>query len=35
MQVIGNYLDEGTLLAIGHHFQEVTDWHLHAPGEVA
>ncbi len=35
MQVIGNYLDEGTLLAIGHRFQEVTDWHLRAPGEVA
>ena len=35
MQVIGNYLDEGTLLAIGQRFQEVTDWHLRAPGEVA
>ena len=35
MQVIGNYLDEGTLLTIGQRFQEVTDWHLRAPGEVA
>lgn len=28
LQMIGNYFDEGRLLAIAHQFQQVTDWHL-------
>lgn len=27
LQMIGNYFDEGRLLAIAHQFQQVTDWH--------
>ena len=28
LQMIGNYFDEGRLLAVAHQFQQVTDWHL-------
>jgi aspartyl-tRNA(Asn)/glutamyl-tRNA(Gln) amidotransferase subunit A len=31
MQVIGNYLDEGSILQLGHQFQKCTDWHQRAP----
>lgn len=27
LQMIGNYFDEGRLLAVAHQFQQVTDWH--------
>ena len=31
LQLIGNYLQEGTLLRAGHQFQQATDWHKLAP----
>ena len=31
MQLIGNYFDEGGLLAVAHHYQQATDWHLQTP----
>jgi Asp-tRNA(Asn)/Glu-tRNA(Gln) amidotransferase A subunit family amidase len=31
LQVVGNMFDEATVLAIGHAFQQVTDWHLRRP----
>ena len=31
LQLIGNYLQEGTLLRAGHQFQQATDWHQLAP----
>jgi aspartyl-tRNA(Asn)/glutamyl-tRNA(Gln) amidotransferase subunit A len=31
LQLIGNYFDEGRLLAIAHQYQRVTDWHLRCP----
>jgi len=31
LQLIGNYFDEGRLLAIAHQYQQVTDWHLRCP----
>jgi aspartyl-tRNA(Asn)/glutamyl-tRNA(Gln) amidotransferase subunit A len=31
VQIIGNYLDESTVLKIGHQFQLRTDWHLQQP----
>jgi aspartyl-tRNA(Asn)/glutamyl-tRNA(Gln) amidotransferase subunit A len=32
LQLIGNYLDEATLLNVAHQFQQTTDWHtLTAP----
>ncbi|MBI3727555.1 MAG: Asp-tRNA(Asn)/Glu-tRNA(Gln) amidotransferase subunit GatA [Burkholderiales bacterium] len=31
LQVIGNYYDEAKLLNVTHQFQQVTDWHTHAP----
>ena len=31
LQLIGNYLDERTLLHTAHHLQTVTDWHLQQP----
>ena len=27
LQIIGNYFDEGRLLAVAHQYQQVTDWH--------
>lgn len=32
LQMIGNYFDEGRLLAVAHQFQLVTDWHQRRPG---
>ncbi|MEE2805127.1 MAG: Asp-tRNA(Asn)/Glu-tRNA(Gln) amidotransferase subunit GatA [Pseudomonadota bacterium] len=34
MQLIGNYMDEATLLGLGHQFQQATDWHKHIPGDM-
>jgi aspartyl-tRNA(Asn)/glutamyl-tRNA(Gln) amidotransferase subunit A len=31
LQLIGNYLQEGRLLALAHQFQQATDFHLQAP----
>jgi len=31
LQLIGNDFEEGRLLAIGHQFQQVTDWHARCP----
>jgi aspartyl-tRNA(Asn)/glutamyl-tRNA(Gln) amidotransferase subunit A len=30
--MIGDYFDEGRLLAIAHQYQQVTDWHERRPG---
>ncbi|MCD8505242.1 MAG: Asp-tRNA(Asn)/Glu-tRNA(Gln) amidotransferase subunit GatA [Burkholderiaceae bacterium] len=35
LQVIGNYFDEGRMLAIAHAYQQVTDWHTRRPGGAA
>ncbi len=32
LQMIGNYFDEGRLLAVAHQFQLATDWHQRRPG---
>jgi len=32
LQIIGNYFDEGRMLATAHHYQQVTDWHTRRPG---
>ena len=36
LQIIGNYFDEGRLLAIADRYQQVTDWHKNAstPGRL-
>jgi aspartyl-tRNA(Asn)/glutamyl-tRNA(Gln) amidotransferase subunit A len=31
LQLIGNYFDEGRLLAVAHQYQQITDWHLRCP----
>ena len=31
LQIIGNYFDEGRLLAVADRYQQVTDWHTKAP----
>ena len=31
LQIIGNYFDEERLLAVGHRYQQETDWHTRAP----
>ena len=31
LQIIGNYFDEGRMLAAAHQYQQVTDWHLRTP----
>ena len=31
LQIIGNYFDEGRLLAIADRYQQVTDWHKQSP----
>ncbi|MNX32368.1 Glutamyl-tRNA(Gln) amidotransferase subunit A [compost metagenome] len=31
LQIIGNYFDEGRLLAIADRYQQVTDWHKRSP----
>lgn len=33
LQIIGNYFNEGRLLAIADRFQQVTDWHQRKPGQ--
>jgi aspartyl-tRNA(Asn)/glutamyl-tRNA(Gln) amidotransferase subunit A len=35
LQLIGNYFDEGRLLAIAHQYQQVTQWHRQRPGVAA
>ncbi len=35
LQLIGNYFDEGRLLAVAHQYQQHTDWHRRAPEEQA
>jgi len=35
LQIIGNYFDEGRLLAIADRYQQVTDWHRKTPPQVA
>jgi len=35
LQLIGNYFDEGRLLAVAHQYQQVTDWHQRCPGVTA
>ena len=31
LQIIGNYFDEGRMLAAAHRYQQVTDWHTRRP----
>ena len=31
LQLIGNYFEEGRLLAAAHRYQQVTDWHTRVP----
>jgi aspartyl-tRNA(Asn)/glutamyl-tRNA(Gln) amidotransferase subunit A len=31
LQIIGNYFDEGRMLALAHRYQLATDWHLRTP----
>ena len=31
VQLLGNYFQEGRLLNVAHQYQQVTDWHQHAP----
>ena len=33
LQIIGNYFDEGRLLAVAHQYQHVTDWHQRIAGQ--
>ncbi|NDY84202.1 Asp-tRNA(Asn)/Glu-tRNA(Gln) amidotransferase subunit GatA [Orrella sp. NBD-18] len=33
LQIIGNYFDEGRLLAVAHQYQQVTDWHQRNAGQ--
>jgi aspartyl-tRNA(Asn)/glutamyl-tRNA(Gln) amidotransferase subunit A len=35
LQLIGNYFTEARLLAVTHHFQQATDWHLRRPALAA
>ena len=35
LQIIGNYFDEGRMLAVAHQYQQVTDWHTHRPAAFA
>ena len=35
LQIIGNYFDEGRMLAAAHQYQQVTDWHKQSPGAFA
>src|SRR3569832_2448471 len=32
LQLISNYFDEARLLSVAHQYQQVTDWHVRAPG---
>ena len=31
VQLLGNYFQEGRLLNVAHQYQQVSDWHKHAP----
>ncbi len=31
LQLVGRHLDEATLLRLGHHYQQATDWHTRRP----
>ena len=31
LQIIGNYFDEGRMLAAAHAYQQATDWHTRTP----
>ncbi|MBV6272498.1 Asp-tRNA(Asn)/Glu-tRNA(Gln) amidotransferase subunit GatA [Alcaligenaceae bacterium CGII-47] len=33
LQIVGNYFDEGRLLALADRFQQATDWHQRKPGQ--
>lgn len=33
LQIIGNYFDEGRILAVAHQYQQVTDWHQRNAGQ--
>ncbi len=35
MQLIGNYFDEALLLGVAHQYQQITNWHLQTPGDLA
>jgi aspartyl-tRNA(Asn)/glutamyl-tRNA(Gln) amidotransferase subunit A len=35
LQIIGNYFDEGRMLAAAHCYQQATDWHTRRPGGLA
>lgn len=35
LQLIGNYFDEARLLNCAHQFQQITDWHLQTPHDLA
>lgn len=35
LQLIGNYLDEATLLYLSHQYQLISDWHLQTPADFA
>jgi len=35
LQLIGNYFNEEQLLTLGHHYQQVTDWHTQMPSAFA
>ena len=35
LQLIGNYLDEASILAAAHQFQQRTDWHQRVPASMA
>ncbi len=35
LQIIGNYFDEGRLLAVADQYQRVTDWHQHIAGQAS
>jgi aspartyl-tRNA(Asn)/glutamyl-tRNA(Gln) amidotransferase subunit A len=35
LQIVGNYWDEGRMLAAAHALQQATDWHRRAPAAFA
>jgi aspartyl-tRNA(Asn)/glutamyl-tRNA(Gln) amidotransferase subunit A len=35
LQIIGNYFEEGRLLAVAHQYQCATDWHQHIAGQAS
>ena len=34
LQIIGNFLDESSILNFAHMYQNVTNWHMHTPDGV-